>query len=253
MMRIDPARSALLAAALASLTLAPGRAQAQFGGGYGYGLYNFNYQPPEIGYLNQRSLANGARATGPVQNNVYANNPNSYVNHLHDQGFQFQERYDVESRRASEDRYLYRPSTMPTTPTPSPSSAPTASRPAPPMVPLSSFFDRDGKLIWPDEAPAAGDLGKSRQAADRACLAALNDYNLRGLAELSTVTEARARVIDYGRPALQSIRATATPRIADTFHMFLLELYESLAQAATVPKPAPPATSPAAPGVPPRP
>ena len=51
------------------------------------------------------------------------------------------------------------------------------------------------------------------------------------------MTDARAKLLDYGRPALQYIRDNATPRIADTFHLFLLSLYESLAQAATVPKP----------------
>jgi len=54
-------------------------------------------------------------------------------------------------------------------------------------------------------------------------------------ASLSTVTQARQKLLDYGRPALKEIRQSATPRIADTFHLFLLSLYESLAQAANAP------------------
>ena len=46
------------------------------------------------------------------------------------------------------------------------------------------------------------------------------------------VTTARERLLDYGRPALREISANATPRIADSFHIFMLSLYESLAQAA---------------------
>jgi hypothetical protein len=38
------------------------------------------------------------------------------------------------------------------------------------------------------------------------------------------------------------IRTYTTPRVADTFHLFLLSLYESLAQAANPPK-TPPAAS----------
>ena len=51
-----------------------------------------------------------------------------------------------------------------------------------------------------------------------------------------------------GGPALQYVRTHETPRVADTFHLFLLSLYESLAQAvnpqapaaATAPNPRPP-------------
>src|SRR5437588_152801 len=58
-------------------------------------------------------------------------------------------------------------------------------------------------------------------------------------ASLTTVTDARQKLLGYGQPALKAIRTQATPRIADTFHLFLLSLYESLAQAATPPGSAP--------------
>ena len=43
-------------------------------------------------------------------------------------------------------------------------------------------------------------------------------------------------------PSPAHVRAQETPRIADTFHMFMLSLYESLAQAAN-----PATTAPAIP------
>jgi hypothetical protein len=46
------------------------------------------------------------------------------------------------------------------------------------------------------------------------------------------VASAREALIAYGQPALQYLRETSTARVADTFHLFLLSLYDSLAQAA---------------------
>ncbi len=61
------------------------------------------------------------------------------------------------------------------------------------------------------------------------------------------MTDARSKLVDYGRPALEYIRDNSTPRIADTFHLFLLSLYDSLGQAATVPRQGGPASTPAPP------
>ncbi len=59
---------------------------------------------------------------------------------------------------------------------------------------------------------------------------------MKGLARLSTVTDARQKLLDYGRPALQQVREQSTPALADSFHVFLLSLYGNLGAAATVPK-----------------
>jgi hypothetical protein len=105
--RIRPARLAALAATL-TLTLVAGRAEAQFGfrnGGLGFGYgYGFGYyRPASVDYLNQRSLQNASRATmGPVRYDFYANNPNAYINHLHDPGYLAG--YDVGTRREIEAR-----------------------------------------------------------------------------------------------------------------------------------------------------
>jgi hypothetical protein len=241
-------RPLLLAAFAASMILGARSAEAQFGFG-GFGGYGFNYQPPEVGFLNQVALGQAARATmGPVQNSVYAGNPNSYISRMN-QDTSFNS-YDVGTRRqieASVGRYSDGPppSYYRSHPKPAPTQAAAPAAPAAPSLPLASFFDRYQKLVWPGESPTFGDLGAKRGAADQACLAALNDYNLNGLAHLSTVNEARAKLIDYGKPALSYLQVNSTPRVADTFHLFLLSLYEGLAQAATVPKPAAPAANPA--------
>src|ERR1700761_9587801 len=93
-------RAVFLAAFAAMMGLAPGRATAQFGfGGFGWGYWSPPSMPEPT--LNSWALQNGAKATmGPVQHNVYANNPNAYINHLHDDGYL--EKYDVGSRREIE-------------------------------------------------------------------------------------------------------------------------------------------------------
>lgn len=252
---------AVFLAAFATMVLVPDRAEAQFGfggfGGYGYGGYSAGnvYGAQTNSMLNSWALQNGAKATmGPVQNNVYAGNPNAYINHLHDDGYI--EKYDVGTRREIESsvgRYSDGPPpsyyrSVASRPAAAPASAPPQM--VAPRLPLSSFFDRYQKLVWPGGSPDFGDLGGKRATADQACLAVLNDYDLRGLAQLSNVTEARSKLVEYGRPALQYIRDNSTPRVADTFHLFLLSLYDSLAQAATVPKPATPSPSSTAPSPP---
>ncbi len=56
-------------------------------------------------------------------------------------------------------------------------------------------------------------------------------------ASVSSAAFARQKLLDYGRPALQEIRSSSTPAISDAFHMFLLSLYDSLAQSAAPPEP----------------
>ena len=92
------------------------------------------------------------------------------------------------------------------------------------------------KLAWPSESPTEGELKAKRDESDQACLAVLEETKQHGVAAISSVSDARQKLLDYGRPALQEVRAAATARVADTFHLFLLSLYESLAQAASPPQ-----------------
>ena len=104
------------------------------------------------------------------------------------------------------------------------------------MVPLASFFDVAKRLVWPGDAPVTGDLQQKRDISDEGCLAVLGEFQARGHASIATVTDSRQKLLDYGQPALQEIRTTATPRVADAFHLFLLSLYESLTQSANPPE-----------------
>ena len=110
-----------------------------------------------------------------------------------------------------------------------------AAKPKPEML-LATFFDADKRLVWPGDSPMTGGLSSKRQAADQAILAVLNEYQLEGLARLSNVTNARERLLDYGRPALDYARRQSTPALAEAFHTFLLSLYANVGLAATVPK-----------------
>jgi hypothetical protein len=98
-------------------------------------------------------------------------------------------------------------------------------------VPLASFFDKENQFVWPGDSPTDGDLKAKRSTFDEASQAVLTETKKNGVASIASVTVARQKLIDYGQPALKFVRTHATPRIADLFHVFLLSVYESLAQA----------------------
>ena len=77
--------------------------------------------------------------------NVYANNPNSYINHLRDNGFV--DRYSVDRREIPQYRYSARPRV---------SRARQAATQSP-YLPLSSFYNAENKLVWPADAPIEGE------------------------------------------------------------------------------------------------
>ncbi len=120
-----------------------------------------------------------------------------------------------------------------------PAPSPTAGTAPRPVVPLASFFDGAKRLLWPSDAPVAGDLQQKRDIADEGSLVVLGELQAQGRASIASVADSRQKLLDYGQPALREIRASATPPVAETFHAFLFALYESLAQAAD-----PPAASP---------
>ncbi len=79
----------------AAIGMGPGRAEAQFGGGgfgFGFGL-GFNSVPKPESFINSKALIDAGRDTHIPSRDVYANNPNSYINHIRDNGFV--ERYDI--------------------------------------------------------------------------------------------------------------------------------------------------------------
>ena len=240
---------ATISAALAPFVLG-GRAEAQFGyggyGGYGFGfnLYNQNAYT-DVNYLNQRSIVNSqaaaANAPQPLQAPRFQRRDESVY-----------DKYDLSTRESMVNRIARNPAremgtidrtgALTSNHRPAPSPTPRTSVPAPagPSEPtsmnLANFFNKDQQLVWPSTSPISGEMGKKQSTADLAALAVLNEYDMRGLARVSTVTDARQKLLEYGRPALQYVRETSTPALADTFHVFLMSLYGNIGAAATVPK-----------------
>lgn len=227
------ARPGLVLMAGLLIGLSGGEVQAQWGWGYGPfwgggGGAMSNYAT--LNYLNQRSLtaanaAFAARSNGPFGNNVYANNPNSYLNHVRDNNNFFQ-RFDVSSRRTMDFQVTGGGGAA------SPTRARTTTPAAPAVPPLVSFFSQAGRLVWPADSPTEGDLGAKRTAADQSAGDVYREVQGRGFASVGLVTDARTRLVDYGRPALEHLHANASPAIADTFHRFLLSFYDALGQSA---------------------
>jgi hypothetical protein len=198
--------------------------------GYGMG-FGFGFQPsPSTTYLNDRALIG--------QQNAKTNNPTPLRAPAPSgpRGFDpaFFQRYDVATRRAMEDQVARRPSRRPTVAvavaTPAPEPAPAAARAA---VMLASFFNAYEELVWPADSPRDDDLMPKRTTADAASLAVLRDQKLRGFAAIGLITDARQKLLAYGRPALARLRERSTSQVSDIFHGFLLSLYDSLQAAAT--------------------
>jgi hypothetical protein len=217
----------------------PGLAEAQwgFGGGgigWGWGFGGFSQVPKPESFLYQKALVDAGRGLQGPSRDVYANNPNSYINHIRDNGFV--ERYDVARREPSHYRRYTGPRTTPTAMMVAQQT---------PVLPLASFYNGEHQFVWPGDAPSAGDLKEKRTTFDQASQAVLTETQKSGVASIAAVTDARKKLLDYGRPALQYVRAHETPRVADSFHLFLLSAYESLAQAVNPPRtvvaPPPPA------------
>ena len=206
----------------AAFLLVPGRVKAQFGfgggfGGFGYGGFGFRPVPTPESYLYSNALVAASRPVSALLRDSYANNPNSYINHVRDNGF-----VDRYSRRSAGNPAI-----------PGCSAAASGGAPALPNLPLLSFYNANSKLEWPANARRTdGELKQKRDVSTRRASKYWRKRSKNGVAALASVTNARQKLLDYGRPALVHVRAHETPRVADTFHMFMLSLYESLAQAA---------------------
>jgi hypothetical protein len=214
---------------MAVLVLGSSPAWAIFDMGYGFGFGMGMGQSAVSGYLNDHALVGAARGMQGVPSRTpLAGNPNSFHNRLRDDGFVSHR--DVRRRQPP----TYRPESMASLGNGRQVQQPQAPAAAPKSdLPLVSFFDPARRLVWPSESPVSGDLKELREISDLASLAVLDETKQTGTASITMAATAREKLLDYGRPALREIRASATPRIADSFHIFMLSLYESLAQAAT--------------------
>jgi hypothetical protein len=212
-------------------------ARAQFGFGWGFGM---GYHPYTSEYLNQRSLQAGnaafaARGSIMPQPN---SSPLSYMSRVRDNNFL--DRYDPVTRQRMEDavaRNPSRPRRTVTEPAATPAAAPAETAARPPLA-LASFFNAYGDVQWPAESPVHGDLAEKRAKSDTASKSVLEELKRQGIASMSTATEARNLLIDYGRPALTYLVDHTPLAIAEGFHRYLLGLYDALGRAA-LPEPTP--------------
>jgi hypothetical protein len=207
----------------------PAHAQYGMGGGMGWGAWGGFTQVPQPGtFINSLALVAAARPSTAPNGHPYAGDSNSYINHVRDNGFV--ERYSVD--RSQVPSYVYRTSANSSG---GHGNTTVAASPRPkPVLPLASFYGPDNSLAWPSDAPVDGELGKKRSSFDDVSKVVLAETKAHGVASLAAVTDARQKLVAYGQPALRYVRSRETPRLADTFHLFLLSLYESLEQAATV-------------------
>ncbi|MGP0068422.1 MAG: hypothetical protein ACLQGP_33090 [Isosphaeraceae bacterium] len=101
---------------------------------------------------------------------------------------------------------------------------------------MASYFNAMRQLVWPADAPTEGDLAIKRSSSDAKTLELLREIEVQGFALVATATDARLKLIDYGKPALQFLRDHSTPTIADAFHSFLLSLYDSIGESPNLPR-----------------
>ena len=227
-------RSLAFSVGIAVLALGSSPAHAQFDMGMGMG-FGFHQVPSPTGMLNQQALGAAARPREGVPSRTpYANNPNSYINSIRDPGFV--SHYETRRRRAPSYQPPSNAASANTTQAQSARAGLLASNP---VLPLLGFFSASQQLIWPAESPTTGELKGKRDVSDQASLAVLEETRRQITASISSATFARTKLLDYGRPALQEIRASTTPAVSDAFHMFLLSLYDSLENAATPPQTVP--------------
>jgi hypothetical protein len=220
---------AILAVVLAGVVQG-GTAEAQIGF-FGPGFFTNPLDSSQtVNAINQRSLLNGQRAIAERQS-IQPRVP------VRQRDVEFVDRIGIDSRSNLESRAArrYSPTLVEARANAATQAAPVPRPPAPPaqpLIPLSGFFNADRMLVWPADAPTEDGLGEKRAASDKASLTVFDETVRNGSASVYSVTRARDLLLDYGRPALDRLRHVATTQIADSFHIFLLSLYESLAQAA---------------------
>jgi hypothetical protein len=230
--------------AVGLIVILSGHARAQWGMGMGWGMMGVP-ESSSTRFLNDHAKARipSAAARQSRTHSPYAGNSNSYLNRVRDNGFV--SHYETRTRRAPSyqpERAASLGNVGRTASRSAPASAKAEAEATRPIIPLKDFFDAAQRLIWPQESPVEGEFREKRDLSDRAGSAVLEQVKAYGSAPVTSVTTAREKLIDYGRPALTHLRATATPPIADGFHRFLLSLYDSLEAAAW------PSGSAAAPG-----
>jgi hypothetical protein len=109
---------------------------------------------------------------------------------------------------------------------------PAPARPARKPIPLEQYFTAANKLDWPRDAPSDGDLAARRDSAETAICGVRDQVREIGFCDVEEIADARAKLIKYGQLALQRVRAERAAPVAVHFHVYLMQLYDSLEQSA---------------------
>ena len=185
----------------------PSPAAADWGMGMGMGWGMFPVGPSaSTQFLNQHAATRAAAGGfGRRTNNVYAGNPNAYFNRVRDNGFV--SHYDTRRRRSPSYQPERRTSLANGTRAEAQPAA--AAAQAAVIEPLGNFFDAALRLAWPQESPTDGEFQGKREASDQASLVVLKETKQHGVASITSATEARQKLVEYGRPALIQLRAAS--------------------------------------------
>lgn len=89
------------------------------------------------------------------------------------------------------------------------------------------FFSPGGPLVWPVDSPLDGELSGKRATVDEAMTRLKTDLAGTTPPPVASIVGARNELLAYGRPALAYLREHKASR-ADSFHAWLLDLYNTL-------------------------
>jgi hypothetical protein len=104
-----------------------------------------------------------------------------------------------------------------------------STKPKSPKTHFLGFFDSNGRLVWPNDAPLEGELSGKRAIVDSTLTGLRAEAVSTHPITVSAVVSSRNDLLDYGRPALAHLREYQ-PNRSDSFHKWLLDLYNTLGQ-----------------------
>lgn len=193
--------------------------EAQFMGPF-FGPAFAPYQSPTEMVQNRRPITQnvgGPVTTSPVR-------PNAYWNYLREpvQNYSLTPRNDI--RRGV--RGIESASTRSQN---SNASKELAAKTKSPKTHFLGFFDSNGRLVWPNDAPLEGELSGKRAIVDSTLTGLRSEAVSTDPITVSAVVSSRNDLLNYGRPALAYLREYQ-PNRSDSFHKWLLDLYNTLGQ-----------------------
>ncbi|MFM1802786.1 MAG: hypothetical protein RJA81_2138 [Planctomycetota bacterium] len=193
---------------------------AQFFGPF-FGPAYAPYESPTKMVQNRRPITQNVG--GPVTS--APSNPNAYWNHLREPvpNYTMTPRTDIRRGIPGIDTVSTRSRRT--------SSGTSENKPRDNAQHFLGFFNEKGVLVWPNDAPLEGELSGKRAKVDLAMTDLRSDLVQNRKATVAKIVTSRNDLLDYGRPALAFLRDNR-PTQADSFHAWLLELYNTIGKMA---------------------